>query len=69
MEKRNVTLEIYDILGREVRKLVSKLQNQGRYKVRWDGKNNQGKEVSSGIYFYQLRAGNLTNTKKLVLIK
>ena len=69
MEKRNVTLEIYDILGREVRKLVSKLQNQGRYKVRWDGKNNQGKEVASGIYFCILRAGASKEGKKMLLIR
>jgi len=37
--------------------------------VDWDGKNNSGKEVASGIYFYQLRAGDYKETRKLVLIK
>jgi flagellar hook assembly protein FlgD len=77
-----VTLKIYDILGREVTELVNHSQKPGRYKVTWDGKNNQRKEVASGIYFYQLtvrpahrpeqsrgRAGNFTETKKLVVIK
>ena len=65
----NVALKIYDILGREVRQLVNGIQKPGNYRFIWDGKDNQGKEVASGIYFYQLRAGNFTRTKKLVLIK
>jgi hypothetical protein len=69
MKEENVTLKIYDILGKEVRTLVNTLQKPGNYRVTWDGKNNQRKEVASGIYFYQLRAGNFTETKKLILIK
>ena len=64
-----VSLKIYDILGREVRSLVNGLQRPGVYRLIWDGKNNQGKEVTSGIYFYQLKTGNFSETKKLVLIK
>jgi hypothetical protein len=64
-----LTLKIYDILGREVRSLVNGLQRPGVYRVIWDGKNNQGREVSSGIYLYQLRVGHYKQTKKLVLIK
>ena len=41
----------------------------GHQVVDWDGKNNVGKEVANRIYFYQLKAGNFTETKKLVLIK
>jgi hypothetical protein len=65
----NVTLKIYDILGREVRELINTSQKPDYYKVIWDGRNNSGKEVSSGIYFYQLRAGNYKEARKLVLIK
>jgi hypothetical protein len=65
----NVALKIYDLLGREVKELVNTSQKPGHYNVIWDGKNNQEKEVSSGIYFYQLKAGNFTETKKLLLIK
>jgi len=65
----HTTLKIYNILGKEVRELVNTSQSTGRYTITWDGKNNQGKEVASGIYFYQLKAGNFTETKKLVLIK
>jgi hypothetical protein len=69
MKEENVTLKIYNILGKEERTLVNTLQKPGNYKVIWDGKNNQREEVASGIYFYQLRAGNFTETKKLILIK
>ncbi len=65
----NVTLKIYDLLGREVRELVNRFQEPSRYKVHWDGKNNQGKDVASGIYFYLLRAGDVKQAKKMLLIK
>jgi hypothetical protein len=65
----HTTLKIYNILGKEVRELVNTRQSSGNYVIIWDGKNNSGKEVTSGIYFYQLKAGNFTETKKLVLIK
>jgi hypothetical protein len=63
------TLKLYNILGREVRELVNTRQGNGNYQVNWDGKDNKGKEVASGIYFYQLQADNYTETKKLLLIK
>jgi len=65
----DATLKIYDILGREVRELVNSRQSPGKYRIVWDGKNNQAREVASGIYFYQLNAGNYKETRKLVLIK
>jgi hypothetical protein len=65
----HTTLKIYNILGKKVRTLVDEPRRAGYYEVIWDGKDDSGKEVSSGIYFYQLRAGNFIETKKLVLIK
>jgi hypothetical protein len=67
--KGHVTLKVYNILGKEVAELVSRLQEPGHYAVRWDGRNNQGKEVASGIYFCQLTAGDYKETKTLVLIR
>ena len=49
------TLKIYNILGQLVRTLVDKEKAPGNYNVVWDGKDDSGKEVSSGIYFYQLK--------------
>jgi hypothetical protein len=69
MKEGNVTLKIYDILGKEVRTLVNTLQKPGNYRAIWDGKNNQGKEVASGIYFYLLKAGERKEGRKMLLIK
>jgi hypothetical protein len=64
-----VNLDIYDVLGRKVRSLVSEYLPSGQKSVLWDGKNDSGKEVATGIYFYQLRTNDFTETKKLVLLK
>jgi hypothetical protein len=65
----NVQLRIYDILGREVRTLVNDNHGAGSYTVTWDGKNNAGTLVSSGVYIYQVRAGEFISTKKMLLMK
>ena len=59
-----VTLKIYDILGREVSTLVNEVKQPGTYAVQW-----QANEVSSGIYFYQLRAPGQIATRKMVVTK
>jgi flagellar hook assembly protein FlgD len=64
-----VYLRIYDLLGREVRELVKGSQEPGFYRINWDGKNNQGKEVASGIYFYLLQTGDRKEGKKMLVIK
>jgi hypothetical protein len=65
----HTTLKIYNILGQKVRTLVDEPKRAGNYEVIWDGRDDSGKEVSSGIYFYQLRAGDYKQTRKLVLIR
>jgi photosystem II stability/assembly factor-like uncharacterized protein len=60
----SVTLKIYDILGREIQTLVNEKLQPGSYEVTFDGSN-----LSSGIYFYQLKAGEYIENKKMVLIK
>jgi aminopeptidase N len=60
----NVTLKIYDILGREIETLVNARQTPGVYEYRWISNT-----CASGIYFYRLTAGNFTKQKKMVLIK
>ena len=59
-----VKLVIYDVLGREVAKLVNQQMQPGSYSVDWDASN-----YSSGVYFYKLEAGDYTQTRKMVLIK
>jgi plastocyanin len=64
-----VSLNIYDILGRKVKTLVSENVSSGHKSALWDGKNEEEKEVASGIYFYRLNAGDLTETKKMLLLQ
>jgi flagellar hook assembly protein FlgD len=60
----DVTIEILDILGRRIDLLISAKQDAGHYAVTWDGKDK-----SSGIYFYRIQAGDFTETKKMLLLK
>ena len=60
----NVSLKIYDILGRVVKTLVNETKTAGSYSINFNAEN-----LSSGIYFYSLRAGNLVNTKKMLLLR
>jgi hypothetical protein len=69
MQPVQTTLKLYNILGEEVKELVNARQAKGNYRVNWDGRDNQGKEVASGIYFYELKASEYRETHKLVLIK
>ena len=65
-----VKLAIYNLLGQQIRTLVNAEQPAGVHQVQWDGRNDAGKQVSSGIYFYQLKAGNsFLETKKMVLLR
>ncbi len=59
-----VSLKIYDVLGREVATLVNKPQKSGYYEVNFDGKN-----LTSGVYYYRLKAGSFVETKKMVLLR
>ena len=62
----HVSLKVYDVLGREVATLVDKFQQPGNYKSQFSTYNFQ---LTSGVYFYRLRAGNFLSTKKLILLK
>ena len=62
--KENVTLKIYNILGKEVATLVNGNLNSGNYSITWDASN-----VSSGIYFYTLKTNSFKETRKMVLMK
>jgi len=65
----NVQLKIYDLLGREVRNIINEFQQPGKKIYQWDGKDNRGSVVSSGVYFYQLQTREFLQTKKLMLLK
>jgi len=62
-------LRVYNIAGQEIRTLASRNFSAGEHSVSWDGKDNLGNPVSSGVYFYQLRSTNFTQMKKMVLLR
>ncbi|MCH7761985.1 T9SS type A sorting domain-containing protein [candidate division TA06 bacterium] len=62
-------LSVYDLTGRRVATLTDGRLEAGRYSFTWDGRDSSGREVSSGVYFYRLTAGDYTSTKKLVLLR
>ena len=64
-----VSLFITNVLGQKVRTLVDSKQVGGNHSVIWNGRDDLGNELSSGVYFYNLIAGDLMDTKKLTLIK
>ena len=65
----HVKLTIFNILGQKVKVLVDEIQGAGHKSVIWDGKDDHGREVASGIYFYKIGAENFQKTKKMVLLK
>ncbi|MBB31398.1 MAG: hypothetical protein CME25_21130 [Gemmatimonadetes bacterium] len=64
-----VRLEVYSILGQEIRSLVSKHMPAGFHRVIWDGRDNWGRETGSGIYLYRIQIGRFVDVKKSVLIR
>ncbi len=65
----HITLRIYNILGQKVKTLVDEPKAPRSYEVTWDGKDEKGNEVSSGIYFYTLSTENYQKTRKMILMK
>jgi hypothetical protein len=68
-QQSNVMVKIYDMLGREVKTLVSGEQMPGVYNVLWNGDNNSGVNVATGIYLYRVVAGNNVQVRKMILLK
>ena len=68
-EETVVFLNIYNIKGQKVRTLIDKRKQAGKHTTIWNGKNNSCKPVSSGVYFYNLKAGTYEKTEKMILLK
>lgn len=68
-DKGVVTLNVYSITGQLIRTLVNGVKDAGCYTVIWDGKNNRGTSVASGIYFYKMETKGFSETKKIVMVR
>ena len=64
-----VVLVVYNIRGQKIVTLVDELKDAGRYSVNWDGTDAGGRRVSSGVYFYRMRAGEFSTVRKMVILK
>ncbi|MDZ7262721.1 MAG: T9SS type A sorting domain-containing protein, partial [candidate division KSB1 bacterium] len=67
--EQKVTLKIYNLLGQEVRTLVDEFQKPGSYTIHWDGRDNNGNPVTSGVYFYKMNAGKYQQTRKMAVVR
>ncbi len=65
----DVRLDIYNALGQHIRTLVDQVRGPGTQSVRWDRTNSKGEVVSSGVYFYTIKAAGFSRTKKMLLLK
>jgi hypothetical protein len=68
-EKGVVSLKIYNVAGQLVKTLVNGTKDAGSYSVTWDGTNNRGAKVASGVYFYKFNATGFEQTKKMVMLR
>ena len=64
-----VYLAVYHMLGQQIRTLVNRHQAAGRYTVEWNGLNNSGEIIPSGVYMYTIEAGDFMQSKKMTLLK
>lgn len=66
----HVNLEVFNVLGQKVSTLVDEFQQEGHHAVQWDGNDDSGAPVATGVYFYRINAGdNKVETKKMMLLK
>ena len=68
-EQAQVTLGIYDLLGKKIKTLVNQSQDAGNKIAVWNGTDNLGRSVSAGVYLYRIKAGEFSQTRKMLLLK
>ncbi|MFQ5650041.1 MAG: FG-GAP-like repeat-containing protein [bacterium] len=68
-QRGRVRLDLFNLLGQKVRTLIDGMQSPGQHAVTWDGRDDSGKPVASGVYLYRLRAENMMAARKLALIR
>ena len=68
-EASHVTVKVFNMLGQEVRTILDQEQSSGVKQVLWNGRNNYGSKVASGIYIYAIKANDFYKAKKMILMK
>ena len=68
-QKKHVTIDVYNILGQKIITLVDEEKNPGRHQVVWDGSNDKGSKVASGIYLYRMITPEYRESKKMLYLK
>jgi len=68
-KESKVKIVVYNILGQKVRVLKDEIEKEGYKRVIWDGRDDSGSEVASGIYFYRIVAENFVKAKKMMMVK
>ena len=68
-EKSRVSLTVFNLLGNKIATLVNGEKQAGNYSVTWDGRDMNGRRVSTGLYFYKLEAGNNIHVRKMMLVE
>jgi len=68
-EKGHVSLKIYNVAGQLVRTLVNGVKDAGHHKITWDGRNNDGVSIASGVYFYKMETKRFSQTRKMVMLR
>jgi hypothetical protein len=68
-EASHVVVKIFNTVGEEIRTLVDEQYASGYHRVHWDGKDRHGNAVASGVYLYQLRAGSVSQVRKMSLLR
>jgi hypothetical protein len=68
-QERHVELVVYNLLGREVQTLVDEEKSAGNHEIRWDGTDDNGNDVPSGVYFYALKSDGQSVSEKMLLLK
>ena len=68
-KKLFVTINIYNMLGDQIKVLVNRYEDAGFKSVWWDARDNMGRDVSAGVYIYKIEAGEFVETRKMVLLK
>ena len=68
-QRSTVKLKIFNVLGQEIKTLISEVQETGYYKIQWNGKDDYNRDVGTGIYILQMKAGDFVKTRKMILTK